>query len=101
TDNHDFTHLFPVPDTASCCGRVHRARTRLRSSAKRSLGCAHRFRPTYALANVGHPSDFLCPDFALVRWPVEAFRFRVGLFWVKVWDLVLWYPTSRGAFGIS
>ncbi len=23
---------------------------------KRSLGCAHRFRPTYAGANVGHPS---------------------------------------------
>jgi hypothetical protein len=26
---------------------------------KRSLGSAHHFRPTYALANVGHPSDFL------------------------------------------
>jgi hypothetical protein len=23
---------------------------------KRSMGCAHHFRPTYALANVGHPS---------------------------------------------
>jgi hypothetical protein len=23
---------------------------------ERSLGCAHRFRPTYARANVGHPS---------------------------------------------
>jgi hypothetical protein len=23
------------------------------------LGCAHRFRPTYAGANVGHPSDSL------------------------------------------
>ena len=28
---------------------------------KRSLGCAHRFRPTYAQANVGHPSDSLRP----------------------------------------
>jgi hypothetical protein len=26
------------------------------SAAKRSLGYAHRFRPTYAIANVGHPS---------------------------------------------
>jgi hypothetical protein len=26
---------------------------------ERSLGCAHRFRPTYAEANVGHPSDSL------------------------------------------
>jgi hypothetical protein len=26
---------------------------------KRSIGYAHRFRPTYAVANVGHPSDFL------------------------------------------
>jgi hypothetical protein len=26
---------------------------------KRSLGCARLFRPTYAQANVGHPSDFL------------------------------------------
>jgi hypothetical protein len=28
---------------------------------KRLLGFAHRFRPTYAQANVGHPSDFLIP----------------------------------------
>jgi hypothetical protein len=28
---------------------------------KRSWGCAPRFRPTYALANVGHPSDFARP----------------------------------------
>jgi hypothetical protein len=28
---------------------------------KRSLGSARRFRPTYAGANVGHPSDFLSP----------------------------------------
>jgi hypothetical protein len=28
------------------------------------LGCAHLFRPTYAGANVGHPSDFLWLDCA-------------------------------------
>jgi hypothetical protein len=28
---------------------------------KRPLGCARRFRPTYALAIEGHPSDTLCP----------------------------------------
>jgi hypothetical protein len=27
--------------------------------AKAIVGCAHHFRPTYDLANVGHPSDFL------------------------------------------
>src|SRR5580698_5380620 len=29
---------------------------------ERSLGCAHRFRPTYALANVGHPSFLSFPS---------------------------------------
>jgi hypothetical protein len=28
----------------------------VRDERKRSLGFAHHFRPTYALANVGHPS---------------------------------------------
>jgi hypothetical protein len=28
---------------------------------ERLWGCAHLFRPTYAGANVGHPSDFLRP----------------------------------------
>jgi hypothetical protein len=34
---------------------------------KRSKGCAQRFRPTYALANVGHPSCF-----RLVRYEVQS-----------------------------
>jgi hypothetical protein len=33
-------------------GRIYQSIQR-----KRSLGCAHYFRPTYAEANVGHPSD--------------------------------------------
>jgi hypothetical protein len=33
------------------------------------MGYAHRFRPTYAVANVGHPSDFLSRYSAPIgRW---------------------------------
>ena len=35
------------------CSSIQRKRSIQR---RRLLGCAHRFRPTYALANVGHPS---------------------------------------------
>jgi hypothetical protein len=34
---------------------------------KRSLGCAHHFRPRYAVANVGHPS--ISSDSALTQTP--------------------------------
>jgi hypothetical protein len=44
---------------------------------KRLLGFAHRFRPTYALANVGHPSDYLLrrcdADSAGAALPSEKF----------------------------
>jgi hypothetical protein len=34
---------------------------------KRSLGCAHHFRPTYAGANVGHPS--IASEAAMTQTP--------------------------------
>jgi len=36
---------------------------------KRSLGCAHRFRPTYALANVGRPS---IPSWGSCSWMIDG-----------------------------
>jgi hypothetical protein len=46
------------------CGSVRLKRPKglkgpMMNVGERLWGCAHRFRPTYALANVGHPSDFL------------------------------------------
>jgi hypothetical protein len=35
-------------------------RLMVESSERRLLGCAHLFRPTYAGANVGHPTSTFC-----------------------------------------
>jgi hypothetical protein len=42
---------------------------------KRSLGCAHHFRPTYALANVGHPS--IASDLISTRAMLARMRLRM------------------------
>jgi hypothetical protein len=51
---HDTSRVPPVTMPQRLLERDFSARME-----KRSWGRAHRFRPMYALANMGHPSDFL------------------------------------------
>jgi hypothetical protein len=46
---------------------------------ERSLGCAHLFRPTYAWANVGHPSIPGCD--AMPKTPLGHVLSGIGLIW--------------------
>jgi hypothetical protein len=59
---------------------------------ERSLGCAHHFRPTYAWANVGHPSIPCCDVMKETPLAMESrghVLSGIGLIWrlhrVAIW----------------
>jgi hypothetical protein len=62
---------------------------------KRSLGCAHLFRPTYAGANVGHPS--IASDAAMTQTPRARTDFLLKILQIRPAHLAVAPKTAASA----